>query len=400
MRSMFKPEAAGKQVRPPGERHVQPKQQTAGAQPHKAVGLRRKCIVAAVTLGFVAAAVLLIVAQQAFASKERAAESQASTTGSSAGVIASPIVAEIESEEDLQEEVVLNLSEDLAIDQGSLLTMLPWGEGTGQVGRSDPQEGLARGPEALAVTRDGRIVILDSVNRRVVVLDKDGKWNSAFALGLVESRFLAADERRIAVADVDVDRACELYAWSGALIKRMQIPALEQPATGLFLVAGRVWLESGHKQSVNLGEVPGGARGDAVSSGRPVPAPGGFSWARATLDRTRDWTIETPTARLSLPGKTEVDHLVSLDVDENGAAFVGARLTSGTILLARVQRREGSFSISKLALPEPSGLYVGAPYIVGADGRVFRPAATDAGYAIFVHEFDSVAQSSGEGVAR
>ena len=59
---------------------------------------------------------------------------------------------------------------------GVHLVTLPWGSGPGAVGLARPLDGLARGPEALAVAPDGRIAILDSVNRRVVTLDSSGAY--------------------------------------------------------------------------------------------------------------------------------------------------------------------------------------------------------------------------------
>ena len=42
---------------------------------------------------------------------------------------------------------------------GSVLVTLPWGSGEGQVGLMRVDEGLTRGPEALAVAPDGRIAV-------------------------------------------------------------------------------------------------------------------------------------------------------------------------------------------------------------------------------------------------
>jgi hypothetical protein len=76
-------------------------------------------------------------------------------------------------------------------DQGTLLVTLPWGNQAGQVGLAQPQQGLTRGPEALAVAPDGRIAVLDSVNRRVVFLDSAGQVTNTATVPLSEPRFLA-----------------------------------------------------------------------------------------------------------------------------------------------------------------------------------------------------------------
>ena len=69
------------------------------------------------------------------------------------------------------------------------------GRRLGQVGLLKPGEGLSRGPEAIAVASDGRIAILDSVNRRLVLLDATGAFTHNVPVSLGEPRFLAVYRR-------------------------------------------------------------------------------------------------------------------------------------------------------------------------------------------------------------
>ena len=43
--------------------------------------------------------------------------------------------------------------------------------------------------------------------------------------------------------------------------------------------------------------------------------------------------------------------------------------------------------VDSMLLVDRSGAYVGQPYVVSPDGRVFEPVATEEGYSIFVHTF-------------
>jgi hypothetical protein len=43
--------------------------------------------------------------------------------------------------------------------------------------------------------------------------------------------------------------------------------------------------------------------------------------------------------------------------------------------------------VSYILLADSTYAYVGQPYTVGPDGRVYQPMATEAGYSILVHSF-------------
>ena len=109
-----------------------------------------------------------------------------------------------------------------AASSGVLLATLPWGSGDGQVGLVSPAEGLVRGPEALAVAPDGRIAVLDSVNRRVLVLAVDGAVTGTISLSLQEPRFLAVTNTRIYVLDCDADQRLVQMSLERRLVRHPQ----------------------------------------------------------------------------------------------------------------------------------------------------------------------------------
>ena len=116
-----------------------------------------------------------------------------------------------------------------AASAGERLAILPWGSGPGAVGLAKSLEGLARGPEALAVAPDGRIAILDSVNRRVVTLDSSGTFLAALPLELSAPRFIAVDNDNIHVLDADDDRRLVSLDWQGT-VHRGQDPGSRRHA--------------------------------------------------------------------------------------------------------------------------------------------------------------------------
>lgn len=303
--------------------------------------------------------------------------------------------------------------ESSAPSTGVLLAKLPWGSDRGMVGRSIPEQGLARGPEAIAAAPDGHIFVLDSVNRRVVMLSAEGEWLDAFPVPLSEPRFLHVAPKAIAVVDPDTDRAAVTMDWSGSVTEKTALPRLDAPVTGVFLADGCTWVETGHARCVGLGK-----RAPASREGRPITGKESVAWARASHQPGADPQLTVRPARnegksatasgQQTPGRDpaetqirlrsagQVDHLVSLDGDAEGHVCVGARLIDGGILVTRLSSA-GSQDGQSILLPEPTGLYLGVPYVVSPDGRVVRAQADEDGYSLWVHSFDPPADTHKEG---
>jgi hypothetical protein len=316
-----------------------------------------------------------------------------------------------------------------------LLVTLPWGDGEGEVGLAQPVEGLTRGPEALAIAPDGRIAVLDSVNRRVLLLDCAGQATGAALVPLAEPRFLAVNNDRLYVLDCDGDRRLVTLDWSGAECGTLPLPSLPDVVTGLFASSRGPCVEVTHSSVFLLARrvltrAVAGLEGDTQTAetdpslvslstlvGRPVSlglssqvaatfSPG--SDPRLSIHRLEgDSVVDTMTVDLDMaaPDGRPLEYLVSVDANLSGGLIVGAQLLdpSGTpglacLLLRRfaladdgtVEATPGSGDTAAsdaLLLAASPFAYVGQPYVVAPDGRVFQPVPTETGYSIFVHTF-------------
>ena len=348
---------------------------------------------------------------------------------------------------------------------GKLLVTLPWGSGQGEVGLITPEEGFAHGPEALTVAPDGRIAVLDSVNKRVVCLDSTGDFVLAAPVPLTEPRFLAVDNERLYVLDCDTSQSLAVLDWEGHVLEMLVLPELPDVVTGLFATAQgpsvevaheKVYLVGASKALTAAGDGSQAAGRDVEAAGRDVTAAaqgvpaagsdagqapfGAVASKRASLrslpgrplDRELSRAVKVTfkpatgveitsvkldpaglsatqqnTLRPTLASGRALEHLVSVDSDGQGGLVVGARLleagsrSDGRPALA-LTRIPASASGSKqgtaspvLLLADRSMVYVGQPYVVAPDGRIFQPVAEEDGYSIFVHEFPTSDQTSG-----
>ena len=322
---------------------------------------------------------------------------------------------------------------DPRLSTGQMLVQLPWGAEPGQVGLETPGQGLARGPEALAVAADGRIAILDSVNRRLVLLDERGAPTGSIPVSLASPRFLAVDDERLYVADAESDRRVCAWDWQGRPVGSRLLPPLDEPVTGVLLRGEQVLVETGHDQTYPLDLTS--ASGDGTSTtattiaadthgqstaaaeattaalapsriptapspgkGRPLDRDGART---AEAERTplgpvhvrlRDRSEPGTLTDLELALPEPIEHIVSLDGDEAGDVVIGVRLLRrggaappAPLAVTRIPAGDRSGTQTVL-LADTSIVYVGQPYTVAPNGRVYQPIATPTGYRIVVHE--------------
>jgi hypothetical protein len=330
---------------------------------------------------------------------------------------------------------------------GRQLVTLPWGNGAGEVGLVQPAEGLTRGPEALAIAPDGRIAVLDSVNSRLVVLAADGSFAGALPLTLSQPRFLAVDNGLIYVLDADTDRQLVCLDWQGAQVNAAQLPALDDVVTGLFATDDGPCVEVAHDQvfavefkdngKQTAGAGVASAAGQAARADKPAAAglhaiagrpldrdlgkaakisfkpKDGLKLKRFKVDKKSFKGVQTRASAPALATGKAIEHLVSVDGDGKGGLIIGARLLRskadskdapslvvGRLAAGADQTDAAPMLTDTLTLSDSPFAYLGQPYTVAPDGRIFQPVGSAAGYTIVVYSLpgSAPAPATTEGV--
>jgi hypothetical protein len=318
----------------------------------------------------------------------------------------------------------VSLPADAQVSRGRVLVSLPWGNGPGAVGLESPGEGLRRGPEAMAVGADGAIAVLDSVNRRVLLLTAGGEPTLTIPVDLAEPRFLALTDSSVYV--LDCGDAGRIQGWDrrGSLVmdRLLALPA-DPPVTALLISSGLPCVETGHDRVYRLDALapPNGlslaeaGEGAAPAGGSAAALPGRPAadlsshviqarFSPQTGLRIRLLTPDGSPAMdapslISVGTAAKLEHLVSVDTVANpGDLVVGARLlgrptgSSGgdgdnqaSLIVARIPADGSSRRPAAILLTESAYAYVGQPYVVGPSGDVYQPVASPDGYSIVLH---------------
>jgi hypothetical protein len=142
---------------------------------------------------------------------------------------------------------------DLSRDR--VVATLPAGKGNGQVGISP----FTGGPQALTIAPDGRILVLDAMNRRLMTLSPTGTIQGAAPVGSDYPRdvLVTADDRQLVL---NTDEVIEL-APGGALLRRLPITKS--------IAGGVTGLVRGTAAEIVV-EVEGANRVYLTEGGRPV----------------------------------------------------------------------------------------------------------------------------------
>jgi hypothetical protein len=235
-----------------------------------------------------------------------------------------------------------------SVSRGTLIVKLPWGSGPGQVGLLAPTEGLARGPEAVAMDAAGRIAVLDSVNHRLVLLDAAGAHLQTIPLTLKEPRFLAVNTKKLYVMDCDADSLLAAYDWQGCGLSVTALPVFSDVVTGLFATDAGPCVEIAHDQTVLITEsatlTSAGADTDGRAkptmartrrfSGRPVDVHFGrtasVSFKPGSSPRVKFFQLDEQTLGATqradfapaLARGCAIEHLVSVDGDGRGGLII------------------------------------------------------------------------------
>lgn len=296
------------------------------------------------------------------------------------------------------------------VSKGATLFTLPWGDGPGQVGITMGDDTEGRGPECLAIAPDGRIAILDSLNSRLVLVDGFGAPAGVIPLTLRSPRFLAATNDAIHVLDADDDDLLLTFSWDGTPLSSDPAGPFPEPVTALLLDGDAPVIEVGHRGTLShdgvVSEGTDGSTQPTVDPGRPMPrqpgrraqaslAPGGQPYVEdsdPSRGRHRGWDLD-------LGRGLKLDHLVSLDADGADGLILGARIITPPDRADIGRLEHGSLLVTKLGalaapllLEEKGSVYLGQPYVVGPDGRIYQPIADERGYTVVAHAFEEAAR--------
>lgn len=242
-----------------------------------------------------------------------------------------------------------------------------WGGDLNQLGRDRPTEGNPEGPMSLAVDRNGRVLVLDQVNNRIVRYGADGKPERALPTELRTAQDMTvAPDGTLAVLERVHDKAVVLFDDAGRQIGELPLlgEGIEEPGhvTGIFVDGKDVYAEREHGALVKLGdttgkpagtraEIPGRPSGDGqlyLSAGI-IQAQAGRAYVSA-IDRAK---MENRFTR-ELRFEAVLDVILLLDSDRAGVIYfaVQGRSPSGeeAVLLTCLEPSRGQ-TIGGAVLP-------------------------------------------------
>lgn len=143
------------------------------------------------------------------------------------------------------------------------------------MGRERPREGNAEGPLSLGVGPDGKLVVLDQVNKRLVVSRPDGTPEKAVKLPARTPEDIApAKDGKVAVLDRTHDKAVTIVDGDGNALGKLPLAPelIDKPGavTGVFVDGDDVYAERKHGACILLGKLSGEAAKEKVEvPGRP-----------------------------------------------------------------------------------------------------------------------------------
>jgi hypothetical protein len=202
------------------------------------------------------------------------------------------------------------------------------------------------------------------------------------------------------------------------------MPAASDAVTGLFATDGGPCVEVAHDEVFLVTFKDGGTKSAAertavvgppgpvtlqTVAGRPLDRDlakaakmsfepkQGVKLKSYKVDKKTLKVVQTQAMTPTLPSGREVEHLVSLDGDGLGGLIVGARLLrkesdpddAPSLIIGRMsnsdQVDDAPVLDDTLTLRDSPFAYLGQPYVVAPDGRIFQPVGSEAGYSVLVY---------------
>ncbi len=150
-----------------------------------------------------------------------------------------------------------------------------WGDGPDQLGHRIPEEGAPEGPMAFTIDDQGRLYILDQVNKRVQIFE-NGKRVASLDLPADTFQDLELSAKGdVVVMDRLSQKSLSIYGPDGTELGQVPIEGTNVPegggTTGLFAKEDGLWVEVEHQRQVRVADADGNP-----DSQRPM-LPGRFS---------------------------------------------------------------------------------------------------------------------------
>lgn len=257
-------------------------------------------------------------------------------------------------------------------------------------------EGNPEGPMSFAVDSQGRMLVLDQVNRRMVRYGADGKPLGEVPLELRSPQDVASGEDgSTAVMDRLVNKSVAIYDAEGSLKGEIPLEGEGVPKGGLlsgvFVDGNDVYVEREHGSLVRIGDTQGRPAQDrAELPGRP--SRDGLYFLRAGISGAEEGRVYvtsferatkahrfTRELHLNMPART----ILLLDTDRQGTIYLATVVEPAPnkeLLLLSCLEPEKGVPIGKAELPVnnmPEETF--RTLVVLADGGVLFALMTSAG---------------------
>lgn len=217
---------------------------------------------------------------------------------------------------------------------GGVFARAAWGSGPGQLGRERPQEGNPEAPMSLTLDAEGRVVVLDQVNGRVVRFHRDGTSDSVPLPLQAPQDVAVAKNGALVVIDRLVDKSVAIVEPGGKVLGELPLEgkgvAEAGGVTALVTDGDDVWVESEHAGLVRIGDA-NGAVDDKREEAPGRPTRDGRSWVNAAITdgpsgRVRVTLLDRATGAhrytRELRVNTPVYAIVLLDSDAEGFLYL------------------------------------------------------------------------------
>lgn len=224
---------------------------------------------------------------------------------------------------------------DGGADRGGYFARFGWGSGAGKLGKDRPDEANPEGPMSFAPLPGGGLAILDQINGRMVLTDKDGKPVKEIKVDLQAPQEIAVGkDGSMAVADRLVDKRVNVYDANGKSMGSLPLEGNKikegGAVSGLFVDGKNVYAENAHGILALLGSTDGKAADKQTDLfGRPsrdgtlllsagiTNAQQGRAWVSA-MKRAETRELFTRELKENVPILT----ISMLDSDQKGTIYI------------------------------------------------------------------------------